>query len=34
MMSREFKATVVGTKASELETGHTIKDIKPGVVTY
>lgn len=34
MMSREFKATVEGTKASELETGHTIKDIKPGVVTY
>ena len=33
-MSREFKAVVEGTKASELEKGHMIRDIKPGVVTY
>ena len=34
LVNRDFKATVEGTKASELETGHLIKDIKPGVVTY
>ena len=33
-MSRDFKNTVEGTKASELETGHIIREIKPGVVTY
>ena len=33
-MSHDFKATVEGTKASELETGHLVRDIKPGVVTY
>lgn len=30
----DFKATVEGTRASELEIGHTVKDIKPGLVTY
>jgi hypothetical protein len=34
VVNRDFKATVEGTKASEMETGHIIKDIKPGVVTY
>lgn len=34
IVSHDFKATVEGTKASELETGHLVRDIKPGVVTY
>ena len=33
-INRVFKETVEGTKASELETGYKIKDIKKGVVTY
>ena len=31
---KEFKAAVEGTRASELESGHTIKDIKPSLLTY
>ena len=34
LISLDFKATVEGTRASELETGHMVKDIKPGLVTY
>lgn len=31
-VNRDFKAIIEGTKASELETGYLIRDIKPGVV--
>ena len=34
LISLDFKATVEGTRASELETGHLVKDIKPALVTY
>ena len=33
-INKFFKETVEGTKASELETGYKIRDIKKGVVTY
>lgn len=34
MLSRDFKSTVEGTKASELEVGHIVSSIRPGLVTY
>ena len=33
-INRLFKETVEGTKASELETGYKISNIKKGVVKY
>ena len=33
-VNRAFKETVSGTKASELETGYKIRDIKKGFVSY
>lgn len=33
-VNRDFKQIVEGTKASEIETGYVIRDIKPGVVSY
>ena len=33
-MNNVFKDTIEGTKASELEKGYKIHDIKTGVVTY
>ena len=34
LASRDFKATVQATRGSELEAGHRVQDIKPGLVCY
>ena len=34
LASSDFKATVQATRGSELESGHRVQDIKPGLVCY
>jgi len=34
LISRDFKATVEATRGSELEVGHRVPDIRPGLVSY
>ena len=34
LASSDFKATVQATRGSELESGHRVQDIEPGLVCY